>query len=522
MAVRRLGRPGGVPRRPGTGPEVYPKQYRLTGKRCGNWLRWPGKHHKRDAWSRVWDGSRWLEGSPAVDHMLGLRVADRLYLPPDFDFEQYASTPTKRKRRRKVACRDYVWPADTPLAGRVVGKLLGGETPSDAEFLGLVPETRAVAKYLSRVAVIPDRVPMLIAYPVTVVDEHYNYTSSPPGGYTPPGVAPPPGYKWVPPADPAKVDLVERILDSLPPPAYEPEWAPRAARVAPVVTQSGTPTWVTPIPKGKGTGRGLVDFDTAAQTFDLATYLGLGTTGGKVLCPAHADTNPSLSVYHAHGRWHYRCWACGVHGDSIAYLAHTHNISRYEAARKILSKGARFPKVTGNQVASRPPAYTNPAWQFAVVEIINHAHSELTSASGREARAYLHSRGLDDATIGAYRLGWNRRTVVCDEVEDWPQGLIIPRGVVLPWLLPGGSYTDHYDPNTDPPVYAGFNVRLLGYPNLSDPPVSKERGPGAQVHQRPGVYPDLPLPVQYPRAAGPAAARAGGRVRRPAGDPVSG
>ena len=258
------------------------------------------------------------------------------------------------------------------------------------------------------------------------------------------------------------------------------------------VTQSGTPTWVTPIPKGKGTGRGLVDFDTAAQTFDLATYLGLGTTGGKVLCPAHADTNPSLSVYHAHGRWHYRCWACGVHGDSIAYLAHTHNISRYEAARKILSKGARFPKVTGNQVASRPPAYTNPAWQFTVVEIINHAHAELTSASGREARAYLHSRGLDDATIGAYRLGWNRRTVVCDEVEDWPQGLIIPRGVVLPWLLPGGSYTDQYDPNTDPPVYAGFNVRLLGYPNLQDPPVTKNGDPAPKYLSAQGstrIYP---------------------------------
>ena len=53
-----------------------------------------------------------------------------------------------------------------------------------------------------------------------------------------------------------------------------------------------------------------------------------------------------------------------------------------------------------------------------------------------------------------------------DEVEDWPQGLIIPRGIVIPWLLPGGSYTDRYDPNTDSPVYAGFNVRLLGYPNL--------------------------------------------------------
>ena len=141
---------------------------------------------------------------------------------------------------------------------------------------------------------------------------------------------------------------------------------------------------------------------------------------------------------------------------------------------------------------SRPPAYTNPAWQFAIVEIIDHAHAELTSASGREARAYLHSRGLDDATIGAYRLGWNRRTVVCDEVEDWPQGLIIPRGVVLPWLLPGRSYTDRYDPNTDPPVYAGFNVRLLGYPNLSDPPVTKNGDPAPKYISAQGstrIYP---------------------------------
>ena len=227
-------------------------------------------------------------------------------------------------------------------------------------------------------------------------------------------------------------------------------------------------------------------------TFDLATYLGLGTNGGKVLCPAHADTNPSMSVYSAHGRWYYRCWACGVHGDAIAYLAHTLNCSRYKAARKILSKGARFPKVTGNQVASRPPACTNPAWQFAVVEIINHAHSELTSVSGREARAYLHSRGLDDATVGAYRLGWNRRTVVCDEVENWPQGLIIPRGIVIPWLLPGKHYADRYDPNTDSPVYAGFNVRLLGYPNLSDPPVTRNGDPAPKYISAQGstrIYP---------------------------------
>ena len=259
-----------------------------------------------------------------------------------------------------MSCRNYVWPDDAPPAGRVVGKLLGGLAPSDGEFLGLDPDTRAIAKYLSRVAVIPDRVPMLIAYPVAVVDEHYNYTGNTGYNYTTDGVSPPPGYKWVPPADPAKVAAVDRVLDLLPPPAYEPEWVQDSARPLIVVTQSGTPTWTKVIPSAKGTGRGKVDFDRAAQTFDLATYLGLGANGGKVLCPAHADTKPSMSVYHAHGRWHYRCWACGVHGDSIAYLAHTHNISRYEAARRILSKGARFPKVACRQPGCSPAGVHQP------------------------------------------------------------------------------------------------------------------------------------------------------------------
>ena len=480
----------------GTGPEVYPKQYKLRGKKCGNWLRWPAKHHKRDEWSRMWDGSAWLEGYPAIDHLLNLRIADQLYLPPDID--QYLSTPTNpdrkgTKRRRKVSCRNYVWPDDAPAAGLVVGKLLGGLVPSDEEFLGTDPDTRAIAKYLSRVATAADRYCMLIAYPVAVVDANYNFTGNTCYNYTTDGVAPPPGYKWVPPADPAKVAAVDRVLDLLPPPAHEPGWVQDSARPQTVVTQSGTPTWAKAIPSAKGTGRGKVDFDRAAQTFDLATYLGLGSNGGKVLCPAHGDTRPSMSVYHAHGRWHYRCWACGVHGDSIAYLAHTHNLSRYEAARRILSKGARLPKVAvaSNQVA-RPPAYTNPAWQFAVSEIIDYAHSALASASGREARAYLHSRGVDDATVVAYRLGWNRRTVVFDEVEDWPQGLIIPRGVIIPWLLPGKHYADRYDPNTDSPVYAGFNVRLLGYPNLSDPPATRNGDPAPKYISAQGstrIYP---------------------------------
>jgi hypothetical protein len=53
--------------------EVFPKQPRVQPGRYGSWLRLLGRHHTRDHWSHVWDGTRWLEGEAAVALILGLR-----------------------------------------------------------------------------------------------------------------------------------------------------------------------------------------------------------------------------------------------------------------------------------------------------------------------------------------------------------------------------------------------------------------------------------------------------------------
>ena len=58
--------------------------------------------------------------------------------------------------------------------------------------------------------------------------------------------------------------------------------------------------------------------------------------------------------------------------------------------------------------------------------------------------------------------------------------------------FPGGVIPITNDPNTDPPVYAGFNVRLLGYPNLQDPPVTKDGDPAPKYLSAQGstrIYP---------------------------------
>jgi hypothetical protein len=66
-------------------PEVFPKQPHIDFGHYGNWLRLPGRHHKRAHWSRVWDGDsgRWLEGHAAIDLLLSHRGVSPDLIPAE-------------------------------------------------------------------------------------------------------------------------------------------------------------------------------------------------------------------------------------------------------------------------------------------------------------------------------------------------------------------------------------------------------------------------------------------------------
>jgi hypothetical protein len=66
-------------------PETFPKQARVTASgpgSLGNWLRVPGRHHTREHWSRVWDGTTWLAGEAAIEYILALS-GDPIELLPE-------------------------------------------------------------------------------------------------------------------------------------------------------------------------------------------------------------------------------------------------------------------------------------------------------------------------------------------------------------------------------------------------------------------------------------------------------
>ncbi len=79
-------------------PEVFPKQDRITPKDCGNLLRLPGRHFKNlDHWSRIWDGSRWLEGEDAIGYLVNTTGDDPALIPKEA-VEFKASKPKGRPK----------------------------------------------------------------------------------------------------------------------------------------------------------------------------------------------------------------------------------------------------------------------------------------------------------------------------------------------------------------------------------------------------------------------------------------
>lgn len=65
-------------------PELFPKQPKIDdNNRYGNWLRLPGLHHSRPHYSKVWNGSTWLEGDVAIQFILALRGDDPHLIPED-------------------------------------------------------------------------------------------------------------------------------------------------------------------------------------------------------------------------------------------------------------------------------------------------------------------------------------------------------------------------------------------------------------------------------------------------------
>ncbi|MEQ8966073.1 MAG: DNA primase [Azospirillaceae bacterium] len=122
----------------------------------------------------------------------------------------------------------------------------------------------------------------------------------------------------------------------------------------------------------------------------------------KACCPFHKEKSPSFYVNDDKGFYH--CFGCGAHGDAIAFLMNHDNLEFMEAVERLAGEvGLEVPKPS-------PRARQEAERQKGLHELVEAAarffSEQLAGPAGRQARDYLARRGVDEAMVARFRLGY--------------------------------------------------------------------------------------------------------------------
>ncbi len=120
------------------------------------------------------------------------------------------------------------------------------------------------------------------------------------------------------------------------------------------------------------------------------------------LSPFKHEKTPSFTVNDQKGFYH--CFASGEHGDIFAFLMKTEGLDFPEAVERLAGEaGVEMPKST-------PQAEAREALTVRLRKVAEAScaffEEALRGTAGRDARAYLEGRGLAQADIDSFRLGY--------------------------------------------------------------------------------------------------------------------
>jgi len=121
----------------------------------------------------------------------------------------------------------------------------------------------------------------------------------------------------------------------------------------------------------------------------------------KGCCPFHNEKTPSFYVYDDH----FHCFGCAAHGDAIGFLMRAEGASFPEAVERLAGEaGLEVPKASPQQAARE--ARTRDL--YGVLAAAAAAFERrLRLPEGRAGLDYLRRRGLSEATIASFGLGWS-------------------------------------------------------------------------------------------------------------------
>jgi DNA primase len=162
---------------------------------------------------------------------------------------------------------------------------------------------------------------------------------------------------------------------------------------------------------------GLIPEDKIAEIRDrtdivqvIGEYVTLKRTGvnHKGLCPFHQEKSPSFNVNAQKQFFH--CFGCGKSGDVISFVSELDGKSFVETVRDLARRaGVELPEPprSPREEERARAAESERAKMVRLHELVAHFYrAQLEAPVGQAARAYLESRGLDEATAEKFKVGY--------------------------------------------------------------------------------------------------------------------
>ncbi|MDX9753177.1 MAG: DNA primase [bacterium] len=170
----------------------------------------------------------------------------------------------------------------------------------------------------------------------------------------------------------------------------------------------------------------------------VSGYSRLQSRGGRLfgLCPFHKEKTPSFSVNPDQGFFH--CFGCGKGGNVIDFVMSVENLTFAEALRYLATKlGIPMDSYTGGRREHQ---------EIDRYQVMDYAAQLYSSAleKNAEAKAYLRQRGLTDAHIRQFSLGYAPKgwdnLVQAMHRRQIPDTVLNEVGLIVPQKTGSGFY----------------------------------------------------------------------------------
>lgn len=201
------------------------------------------------------------------------------------------------------------------------------------------------------------------------------------------------------------------------------------------------------------------------------------------LCPFHSENSPSFSVSPEKGMYH--CFGCGAGGNVFTFVMETEGLSFPETIERLATRAnIAVEGVAGDEELTRDQVVRKQMRDaHRIIADLYHEVLMKTEA-GEVGLTYLRERGLAEATIGQYKIGYapDQRRFTVDSLErrGFDLEVMVEAGLIS--KSRSGEYFDRFEGRVVFPIadrdgtIVGFSGRAIDdrqpkYVNTADTPL---------------------------------------------------